>query len=90
MLLHIKKEKELFENAADLIVRNAEKYYTDGDDSVLPRSVATKEAFMNSMALDIAMGGSTNTVLHLLAIANEAKVDFSMDDINYLSKKYPV
>ena len=84
-----KQRKELFEKAADLIVRNAEKYYTGGDDSVLPRSVATKEAFMNSMALDIAMGGSTNTVLHLLAIANAAEVDFTMDDINYLSKKIP-
>ncbi len=84
-----KKRKELFEKAAELVVRNAEKYYLEGDDSVLPRSIATKEAFMNSMALDIAMGGSTNTVLHLLAIANAAEVDFTMEDIDMLSKKIP-
>ena len=84
-----KKRKDLFKQAADLIVTNAEKYYYDGDDSVLPRSIATKAAFMNSMALDIAMGGSTNTVLHLLAIAHEAEVDFTMEDIDMLSKKIP-
>ncbi|MDP4271342.1 MAG: dihydroxy-acid dehydratase, partial [Bacteroidota bacterium] len=69
---------QLFVDAAKLIVENAYKYYRDGDDSVLPRSIATRSAFMNAMALDIAMGGSTNTVLHLLAIANEAEVDFKM------------
>ena len=84
-----KQRKELFEKAADLIVRNTEKYYSEGDDSVLPRSIASKDAFMNAMALDIAMGGSTNTVLHLLAIANAAEVDFTMNDIDFLSKKIP-
>lgn len=80
---------KLFKDAAELIVRNAWKYYEEGDDSVIPRKIATKEAFMNSMALDIAMGGSTNTVLHLLAIAQEAEVDFTMDDIDFLSKRTP-
>ena len=79
----------LFEKAAGLIVDMAEKYYDNGDDSVLPRSIATREAFMNSMSLDIAMGGSTNTVLHLLAIAQEAGVDFTMKDIDELSRKIP-
>lgn len=82
--------KRLFENAAQLIVENAYKYYRDGDDSVLPRSIATRQAFLNSMALDIAMGGSTNTVLHLLAVAHEAEVDFTMKDIDALSRKIPV
>jgi dihydroxy-acid dehydratase len=80
---------KLFEKAASLIVRIADRYYFEGDNSVLPRSIATKNAFMNSMALDIAMGGSTNTVLHLLAIAHEAKVDFTMKDIDALSRKIP-
>ena len=80
---------ELFRKAAHLIVENAYKYYRDGDDSVLPRSIATRQAFLNAMALDIAMGGSTNTVLHLLAIAHEAGVDFTMDDIDALSRKVP-
>ncbi|MDD4115305.1 MAG: dihydroxy-acid dehydratase [Massilibacteroides sp.] len=79
----------LFKEAAALIVKNAYKYYRDGEESVLPRSIATKAAFMNAMALDIAMGGSTNTVLHLLAIAHEAEVDFTMDDIDRLSRKTP-
>ncbi|HOU96838.1 MAG TPA: dihydroxy-acid dehydratase [Bacteroidales bacterium] len=79
----------LFEKAADTIVKNTVKYYYDGDESVLPRSIATKDAFMNAMALDIAMGGSTNTVLHLLAIAREAEVDFTMNDIDALSRKIP-
>lgn len=79
----------LFKEAAALIVKNAYKYYTEGDDSVLPRSIATKTAFNNAMALDIAMGGSTNTVLHLLAIAHEAEVDFTMDDMDKLSRKTP-
>jgi dihydroxy-acid dehydratase len=80
---------KLFEKAAGVIVDLAERYYNDGDDSVLPRSIATKEAFMNSMSLDIAMGGSTNTVLHLLAIAQEAGVNFTMKDIDELSRKIP-
>lgn len=80
---------QLFKDAAKQIVNNAYKYYRDGDDSVLPRSIATKQAFLNSMTLDIAMGGSTNTILHLLAIANEAEVNFTMDDIDALSRKTP-
>lgn len=79
----------LFRDAARLIVRNALAYYEDGDEGVLPRSIATRAAFLNAMALDIAMGGSTNTVLHLLAVANEAGVDFSMKDIDRLSRKVP-
>lgn len=86
---HINRKK-LFEDAANLIVQLAYRYYRDGDDSVLPRSIANKKAFMNAMTLDIAMGGSTNTVLHLLAIAHEAGVDFTMKDIDYLSRNTPV
>ena len=85
---HINRIK-LFKNAAGVIVNLAERYYNDGDESVLPRSIATKKAFMNAMSLDIAMGGSTNTVLHLLAIAQEAGVDFTMKDIDELSRKIP-
>ncbi|NLI36676.1 MAG: dihydroxy-acid dehydratase [Bacteroidales bacterium] len=81
--------KELFKKAAHLIVENAFKYYRDGDDTVLPRNIATRKAFLNAMALDIAMGGSTNTVLHLLAVAHEAGADFKMDDIDMLSRKVP-
>lgn len=81
--------KRLFRDAAELIVKNAYKYYEEGDDSVLPRSIATRQAFLNAMTLDIAMGGSTNTVLHLLAIAHEAEVDFKMDDIDMLSRRVP-
>ncbi len=81
--------KQLFKDAAQLIVKNAYKYYEEGDDSVLPRSIATRQAFLNAMTLDIAMGGSTNTVLHLLAIAHEAEVDFKMDDIDMLSRRVP-
>ncbi len=80
----------LFKKAAALIVENTYKYYRDGDNSVLPRSIATRDAMLNAMTLDIAMGGSTNTVLHLLAIANEAGVDFKMDDIDMLSRESPV
>ncbi len=80
---------QLFKDAAKLIVENAYKYYRDGDDSVLPRSIATKNAFLNAMTLDIAMGGSTNTILHLLAIAHEAEVHFTMNDIDQLSRKTP-
>ncbi|HJE46900.1 dihydroxy-acid dehydratase [Phocaeicola coprophilus] len=81
--------QQLFRDAAALIVKNAYKYYEEGDDGVLPRSIATREAFLNAMTLDIAMGGSTNTVLHLLAIAHEAEVDFRMDDIDMLSRRVP-
>lgn len=80
----------LFERAAAEIVRMAERYYFEGDKSVLPRSIATKAAFENAMSLDIAMGGSTNTVLHLLAVAHEAGVDFTMKDIDALSRRIPV
>ncbi|MBE6301407.1 MAG: dihydroxy-acid dehydratase [Parabacteroides distasonis] len=80
---------QLFREAAKQIVDNAYKYYRDGDESVLPRSIATRQAFLNAMSLDIAMGGSTNTVLHLLAIAQEAEADFTMDDIDMLSRKTP-
>jgi dihydroxy-acid dehydratase len=84
-----RKRITLFEKAATRIVELAHRYYEQGDESVLPRSIATREAFMNAMALDIAMGGSTNTVLHLLAIAAEAEVDFCMQDIDELSRKIP-
>jgi dihydroxy-acid dehydratase len=79
----------LFEQAARRIVELARRYYEDDDDSVLPRNIATRQAFLNAMSLDIAMGGSTNTVLHLLAIAREGEVDFSMEDIDSLSRKVP-
>ena len=84
-----KNRKKLFKDAARLIVENARKYYEEGDKSILPRSIATRQAFLNAMTLDIAMGGSTNTVLHLLAIAHEAEVDFCMDDIDALSRRTP-
>ncbi len=80
---------QLFKDAAKLVVENAYKYYRDGDESVLPKSIAVRDAFLNAMTLDIAMGGSTNTVLHLLAVANEAGVDFKMADIDALSRKVP-
>jgi dihydroxy-acid dehydratase len=85
-----KNRTKLFEKAAHLIVKQANDYYFNGNDSVLPRSIATRPAFLNAMTLDIAMGGSTNTVLHLLAIAHEAGVDFTMKDIDQLSRKVPV
>ena len=85
---HVNRRR-LFEDAARLIVKNAYKYYEEGDESVLPRSIATRQAFLNAMTLDIAMGGSTNTVLHLLAIAHEGEVDFKMDDIDMLSRRVP-
>ena len=81
--------KNLFRDAARLIVENARRYYEEGDESVLPRNIATRKAFLNAMTLDIAMGGSTNTVLHLLAIAHEAEVDFRMEDIDLLSRRTP-
>ncbi len=80
---------QLFERAAARIVEMADAWYTHSDASILPRGIATRAAFMNAMTLDIAMGGSTNTVLHLLAIANEAEVDFTMADIDALSRKIP-
>ena len=80
---------ELFKQAARLIVKNAQAYYEDGDESVLPRNIATRQAFLNAMTLDIAMGGSTNTVLHLLAVAQEAGADFTIKDIDALSRKTP-
>ncbi|MBQ8675022.1 MAG: dihydroxy-acid dehydratase [Bacteroidaceae bacterium] len=79
----------LMQDAARQIVKNAMAYYQDGDESVLPRSIATRQAFLNAMTLDIAMGASTNTVLHLLAVAQEAEVDFTMADIDALSRKTP-
>ena len=84
-----KNRIQLFKDAAKLIVENAYKYYEQGDESVLPKSIATREAFLNAMTLDIAMGGSTNTVLHLLAVAHEAGVNFTMDDIDALSRRVP-
>ncbi|MDR2520446.1 MAG: dihydroxy-acid dehydratase [Bacteroidales bacterium OttesenSCG-928-I14] len=85
---HIRR-KQIFSDAAQLIVKNAYKYYQDGDKSVLPLNIATREAFLNAMTLDIAMGGSTNTVLHLLAIAYEAGVNFTLQDIDELSRITP-
>lgn len=82
--------KKLFSKAARQLVKNTLSYYEEGDESVLPRSIATRKAFENAMTLDIAMGGSTNTVLHLLAIAREAGVDFTMKDMDVLSKKTPI
>ena len=80
------ERSELMKRAARQIVKIALAYYEDGDDSVLPRSIATRTAFLNAMTLDIAMGASTNTVLHLLAVAQEAEVDFTMKDIDALSR----
>ena len=80
---------KLFRAAARQVVLNAFAYYEAGDERVLPRSVATREAFLNAMTVDIAMGGSTNTVLHLLAVAQEAGVDFTMQDIDALSRRVP-
>jgi dihydroxy-acid dehydratase len=81
--------KKLFEEAVEKIVSATKAYYFEGNEKVLPRSIATREAFLNAMKLDIAMGGSTNTVLHLLAIAHEAEVDFTMEDIDRLSRVTP-
>lgn len=82
--------KELFRKVAETIVKNCRAYYEEDDDSVLPRNIATRQAMLNAMTLDIAMGGSTNTVLHLLAIAHEAGADFTMADIDRLSRHTPV
>ncbi|HWG63932.1 MAG TPA: dihydroxy-acid dehydratase, partial [Streptosporangiaceae bacterium] len=79
----------LFERAGTVIVDLARRYYEDGDESVLPRSIATRDAFENAMALDVAMGGSTNTILHLLAAAHEARVGFGLKEIDELSRKVP-
>jgi len=81
--------KQLFVDAARQIVENAYRYYSEGDDTVLPRNIATRESFLNAMTLDIAMGGSTNTILHTLAIAHEGEIDFSLDDIDALSRRVP-
>ena len=82
--------RNLFCRAAQIIVENTWKYYRDGDESVLPRSIASRASMLNAMSLDIAMGGSTNTVLHLLAVAAEAGADFTIDDIDRLSRRVPV
>ena len=84
-----KNRENLFIRAAKQIVENTKKYYNEGDTSVLPRSIATRAAFLNSMKMDIAMGGSSNTVLHLLAVAHEAGVEFKMKDIDMLSRQVP-
>lgn len=84
-----KNRIQLFRDAARQVVNNAMAYYEDGDKSVLPRNIATRQAFLNAMSLDIAMGGSTNTVLHLLAVAQEAGADFTMTDIDELSRRVP-
>ena len=81
--------KDLFKRAAKQVVKIAHQYYDDSDDSVLPRSIATKEAFENAMTMDVAMGGSTNTVLHILAMAQSADVDFTLDDIERISHTVP-
>lgn len=86
---HANRE-QLFRKAARQIVKNTLAYYNDDDESVLPRNIATRQAMLNAMALDIAMGGSTNTVLHLLAVANEAEADFTIADIDKLSRVTPV
>lgn len=80
---------QLFVKAAQQIVKNAKRYYFEGDETVLPRNIATRQSFLNAMALDIAMGGSTNTILHTLAIAQEGGIDFGLDDIDELSKRVP-
>lgn len=86
---HVER-KNLFKKAAHQLIENTRRYYEEGDETVLPRSIGSYEAFENAMTLDIAMGGSTNTVLHLLAIAHEAGVNFGMKDIDRLSRTTPV
>jgi len=81
---------DLFEKAAEVLIKNINQYYFQGDSGVLPRSIASKNAFENAMRLDVAMGGSTNTVLHILAIAHEAGVDFTQKDIDLISRTTPV
>ena len=84
-----KKRRDLFVEAGHRIVELAKRYYEDGDESVLPRNIATRDAFLNAMSMDIAMGGSTNTVLHTLAAAREGEVDFTLADIDELSRHVP-
>lgn len=84
-----KARKQLFEDAGRQLVEITRRYYEDGDESVLPRSIATREAFENAMTLDVAMGGSTNTILHILAAAREAQVDFGLKEINEISLRVP-
>lgn len=81
--------RQLFTRAGELIVQLAKRYYNEGDESVLPRSIATRDAFVNAMTLDVAMGGSTNTVLHILAAAQEGEVDFDLADIDAISRRVP-
>ncbi|MCW4354568.1 dihydroxy-acid dehydratase [Hoyosella sp. YIM 151337] len=81
--------RDLFSRAGKIIVEAATRYYRDDDDSVLPRNIATKTAFENAMALDVAMGGSTNTVLHILAAAQEGEIEFTLDDIDAISRRVP-
>src|SRR5690606_16193043 len=81
--------KELYRKAGRLVMDLARRYYEQDDESVLPLSIATRDAFENAMALDVAMGGSTNTILHLLAAAREAGVDFGLKEINELSLRVP-
>src|SRR5690606_31774925 len=81
--------KRLFVEAGHLIVDLAQRYYEQDDETALPRTIASKAAFENAMALDVAMGGSTNTVLHILAAAHEAEIDFTLDDIDRLSRRVP-
>ncbi|MEV4113007.1 dihydroxy-acid dehydratase [Nonomuraea sp. NPDC049695] len=84
-----KARKKLFEDAGRQLVEITRRYYEDGDESVLPRSIATRDAFENAMTLDVAMGGSTNTILHILAAAREAEVDFGLKEINEISRRVP-
>ncbi|MFJ2475004.1 dihydroxy-acid dehydratase [Streptomyces sp. NPDC087659] len=81
--------RALYENAGRTVVEITKRYYEEGDESVLPRNIATREAFENAMALDIAMGGSTNTILHLLAAAQEAELDYDLTDIDAVSRRVP-
>ncbi|MBC6822578.1 MULTISPECIES: dihydroxy-acid dehydratase [unclassified Corynebacterium] len=81
--------RDLFTRAGELIVDLAKSYYHDGDESVLPRNIANRDAFVNAMTLDVAMGGSTNTVLHILAAAQEGEIDFDLSDIDAISRRVP-
>lgn len=83
------KRRDLFVEAGHRIVELAKRYYQDDDESVLPRNIATRDAFMNAMTMDVAMGGSTNTVLHILATAQEGEIDFNLSDIDALSRQTP-
>ncbi len=81
--------RRLYEDAGRTVVEITKRYYDKDDESVLPRTIATRAAFENAMALDIAMGGSTNTILHLLAAAQEAELDFTLKDIDEVSRRVP-